>query len=506
MRLTQRISSSRLLVAGAAIGILTLGALLRFYRIGRQDLWYDETYSVFLINHFDQLRYDYHPPLYYALLQLWSWLVGDGEAQLRALSAVGSLCAVAVTGALAGSIGGRSLGLLSAALVACSPVQIWYAQEVRSYAWLTAFIGLVLLSIARRADHPNSLCWRAAFIGACLAAIYTSYATVFFLAAIPLLLVAGSYRAQWFQILSDLTVVGLGCLPLLSLASSQTWQFAGGFWIPPVDPQRVLQSLQDLMIGYETKGTWAVPVLLGVFIVGLARWWRTNRAAAVLLALGSLGPMIACAVFSRWHPLYLTRQLLPAALVFWIVIASVMMWARTRRVSHLSLIAMTILCLATGLRHQFLDVLPRAKPPFKPVFAFIQERWAPGDTLIHANAVTVFPAFYYGETLEPYIRLWWSPTEQDQRMIASQWTPSAHQWADRRISGMAELGQSAGGRFWVLYGSEDRAGTLDAHANAVQSWFRKQQDPELAVRVEDIFIERYAALQSANDASGETGK
>jgi hypothetical protein len=63
--------------------LLLLGLDLRLARLGFQPLWWDEGYSVYfatlpLGEMVRQTAVDNHPPLYYALLQLRTALLGPG--------------------------------------------------------------------------------------------------------------------------------------------------------------------------------------------------------------------------------------------------------------------------------------------------------------------------------------------------------------------------------------------------------------------------------------------
>ena len=74
------------------IVIILLGFFLRFYKLGTQSLWYDETVSAFLaglsptqlILHTAR---DIHPPGYYLLLHFWANIAGQNELSLAFFSA-----------------------------------------------------------------------------------------------------------------------------------------------------------------------------------------------------------------------------------------------------------------------------------------------------------------------------------------------------------------------------------------------------------------------------------
>ncbi len=77
-----------------ALGAILLVALaLRLLLLGRESLWFDESFSwAWSRLPWGTLwgaaaRIETIPPLYYSLLKLWTGVAGDSEAGLRSLSA-----------------------------------------------------------------------------------------------------------------------------------------------------------------------------------------------------------------------------------------------------------------------------------------------------------------------------------------------------------------------------------------------------------------------------------
>lgn len=136
-------------LAWPLVAILLVAAALRSAGIGWPALWLDEA-NTWRIAHAPLaelpplLANDSSPPLYYALLHVWMGIVGDGVVALRALSAALGVALVGAVFALARALHSVRAGLLSAWVVAASPVQVFYSQQVRMYA-LLAVLGVVAL-------------------------------------------------------------------------------------------------------------------------------------------------------------------------------------------------------------------------------------------------------------------------------------------------------------------------------------------------------------------------
>jgi mannosyltransferase len=119
--------------------IVALAAIVRFATLGDQSLDHDETVTAARVLHPSFLQSmqvvvngERSPPLYYALIWVWSRVWGTGAVGLRSLSAIlGTLTVIAAY--LAGrELASRRAGLIAAALVALNPYLIWYSQEARS--------------------------------------------------------------------------------------------------------------------------------------------------------------------------------------------------------------------------------------------------------------------------------------------------------------------------------------------------------------------------------------
>jgi len=126
------------------LGIVALGLFLRVNELGTYGLFGDEIYSVLVANgsgdpeliSFDSIR-----PVYFFLLKIWM-NGGTGDVWLRLFSVVFGTINIALTYYLAQLVSGRKVGLVAAALMAFSPMEIHYSQLVRMYT-LGSFFALL---------------------------------------------------------------------------------------------------------------------------------------------------------------------------------------------------------------------------------------------------------------------------------------------------------------------------------------------------------------------------
>jgi uncharacterized membrane protein len=210
------------------IVLLILGVFFRFANLGEKIYWGDETYSSTRIAGFSQTEIiqraytglpisaaelekfqtpnsekslgdtlhvmvteaPHHPPLYYIAARFWEQWFGSSLAVRRSLPVIISLLAFPSLYWLCQELFGAPLvGWIAIALFAVSPIQVLYAQEVRSYSlWVVATIlSCAALLRALRLKTPASwgiysltlaLCLYSHLFGVLIALIQAIYVVI----------------------------------------------------------------------------------------------------------------------------------------------------------------------------------------------------------------------------------------------------------------------------------------------------------------------------------------
>lgn len=134
-----------------ALGVILLAFLLRVYRLGDRNIWWDEAWTVWLARHdlaWIALRTasDEHPPLHYWLMHFWQSLFSPDALLADALvgrffSVVFAVLTVALIYRVGKQIGGAPLGLLAALFFALARFQVWWSQDIKNYT-LSGFFAL----------------------------------------------------------------------------------------------------------------------------------------------------------------------------------------------------------------------------------------------------------------------------------------------------------------------------------------------------------------------------
>ena len=261
--------------ARAGVAALTaLAALLRFSTLDRESLWFDEAVTAVdvlrpsFVGTIDALsRADPTPPLYYALLWVWTQAFGTGEVGLRSLSALcGTLAVPVIYAAAAQLTSSRRAGVMAAGLVAVNPLLVWYSQETRAYALLTLVVALSLLAFARALTRPAPRAL-ALWAGAAALAMLTHYFAVFVVAAEGLWLLAAT-RDRRAVLAAGAPLVALGlALGLLARHQAPT---AGIAWVDDVPFGLRLRELPlRLVAGPRLGGVREDAMVLGTVVCAL---------------------------------------------------------------------------------------------------------------------------------------------------------------------------------------------------------------------------------------------
>lgn len=306
----------------ALLAVLTaLAAALRLFRLDLQSLWNDELAS-WHQTHWPTLAQvlergvipDVHPPAYFLLLHLWTRVVGESEAALRAPSALFGLLTVPAIYGLGRCLYSRREGLVAAAITAVAWMPVYYSREARPYALLILCAVVStwwLVETVRGLEetgrlHPG---FAAGYVVAAAVAAYTHYFGLLFVAL-------------------QGTVAGLRLLPrprallrLLAPYAALTAAYAPwiphlaedlgrrSFWIKEPEPGALLELYR-----FEL-GRWdALAVLVAAILaVALARWIAVDargRQAGKALKLSLVSPT--------------------ALLLLWLLAPPLIAWARSQ--------------------------------------------------------------------------------------------------------------------------------------------------------------------------------
>jgi mannosyltransferase len=315
----------------AVCGLTVLGAIIRFYGLGHQGLWFDEANTLELVHYSPgkMLGLIPHsestPPLYYMVAWIWVRVFGFGAAGLRSLSALAGVLVIPVAYGAATELVSRRAGLICAAFAACNPFLIWYSQEARSYESLVLLTGLALLAFARARRDPTPTAVGLWVVAAALSMATHYFATLAIVPQAVLLLIAQPRRGTVRLGVGIAALCGLGLIPL---AISQNGA-GNDAWIA-TEPLRLrlAQIIPQFLIGtdapardaFKYAGFALVLAALALLAIRVRRSRGTELAGVLIAALLAVGGFaLALVLILAGFDVLITRNLielwLPAAIV-----------------------------------------------------------------------------------------------------------------------------------------------------------------------------------------------
>lgn len=439
--------------------LVLLGAFAyRVYRLGAESLWYDETVSLYLARLdlaalTQHTAGDIHPPFYYYLLHSWGLAAGWSEFSAAFLSVLFGILLIALVyraardwSTSATSIlqaGFRNMPLIAALLVAISPYNLWYSQEVRMYT-LGAFLGLASVYFLVRMLSRQTPGWRDLVFYSIISALgmYTLYYFAFLMVfenLAALVWFVQKFRSRDQGRKFGVWESGLG----IWIASQVATLVLFSPWLPiafkqatdpPVPPWRSFVALPNVLmesftalafgqsVDWQTPSWvwWASALVALVIVVGLTAQSLQSKpkdSASIGPTLGawnlgvfllaySFVPLLIIYALSLWKPLYHVRYIFTYSPGFYILLAIGIskIWhyplatttLRVRVGSRLAILALACLFLfsaAISARNFWFD--PQyADDDLRGAVKRISDNWRPGDAVL-INAGYAYTAFVY---------------------------------------------------------------------------------------------------------------
>jgi 4-amino-4-deoxy-L-arabinose transferase-like glycosyltransferase len=427
--------------------LLLIAVPLRFIGLGRESLWYDETFTLWIAKlPWDRfwlaIRGDVHPPGWYLIEKAVVSVFGGSEVALRLPSAVFGVIAVLLVWRIALALKfDRSTAFVAGMLTAMLPAALYYSQDARMYPLLLVGVLLMVLSAIKER-------WAWFAVGG-IVTVYAQNLGVFYVLAIgfgalyfgamkasitysimqfdpPLELEANKPYKLLFKpgeinqvkVSNRAAIIG----PVLALVAiilvwlpwawwgefHQAQNIANGFWLYPLTPGGFLFAMPQITMGIRASDAVQIHlygVSLGLTLIGVivCREWLTTTRAGILLFTASLFIPVALAIISvEWRSVFLPRAMLPAGVLLMPI------WAYT--LMHLSppnkriALAIFIPTLLIGVVANYfpadgrVDIREWANP--------IIQQWQLGDVVYHISidsditlsAYTSTPAYLLPES------------------------------------------------------------------------------------------------------------
>jgi mannosyltransferase len=342
------------------------------------------------------------PPLYYMLAWFWSQLFGTGEVGLRSLSALAGTASIPVVYMAATALGmRRRVGLIAAAMVAVSPVLIWFSQDARAYSLVFLLTAVSFLFFARGLRDPRRGTLIAWAVSSALA-LCTHYFAGFVVAPEAVLLLL--WTSERRRVIASLLVI-VAAAGLLVPIGIQQAENAHASWIAEQPLPERLERAGAKLVGNDNGdehgarqpgpiplGVPAALALIALLMLVLRGDPAERRSAGVAALVGAAG-VIAPLALGAFGADYLDgRNLLPVFMPLILVIAA---GFGIRRAAAAGMVAAAAFCFCSLVFTIEIDRLPRLQREDLRNAATQIGAPRPGVAIVTIRYATSQPLLYY---------------------------------------------------------------------------------------------------------------
>jgi mannosyltransferase len=408
------LNKNQLYLIGIMLVIL-LGTFLRLHQIDKESIRLDEAQSIWQASHSLQYISEYmaqnvHLPLHNSLLHLWIRVFGSSEVAVRMMSAIPGILSLPAIYLLGREIfNDRRKSFVLLMVSALSPFWIWYSREIRMYTLLTLVSTLsyyLFLRVLRDSRPANVIL----YILVNLVGIYTHYfftlvllvQAVYFLSAWKFKLVPEIKRSA-AQVFSKLAVSAV--VLIIAFAPWVVYYLSmntGADLAPSLERPssfNIILSYFEFALGYQPENITASAIAMWPFgaLVGfifLSKRKNPLTPNIYLAILGAFLPIIIVyAVSTFYRPIYLTRYLITATPLFYVLIT----WLITEMKGYTQKVFYGVFfgALMLSLYNQRVSDEVPPKENYREAVRYVNEETNSRDIVVVSPPYTLFPVQYY---------------------------------------------------------------------------------------------------------------
>lgn len=199
------------------IVIITIGAIFMILAGLHTNIWFDETYTLGLVNHnfIDLVKIgaaDVHPLFYYVFAKFFTLLTGNSIISLRIFSILGMIVLSMLGYTHIRKDFGEKTGIIFSFLSMFLPVMLLYSSEIRMYSWaavLVTLTGIYAYRIIKKESNKKNWILFALFS---LLSAYTHYFAMMAIGIINLMLFA--YTIKNKKYIKEFLITGISQIVL----------------------------------------------------------------------------------------------------------------------------------------------------------------------------------------------------------------------------------------------------------------------------------------------------
>jgi len=336
---------------------------------------------------------DFHPPAYYSIVELVYKFLPPTEIITRSISIVFYFLTLILVYKLASEIKGKLFGVISALVVAASPIFFAYAFEARNYTMFAfAAIGSIyfLIKLSEQFTKRRAL----GFVLFSALGIYTHYYMFFTLFAQGFYILLFERKIFW-RMIGLYGLVGILYLPWLPFLFSQVKSVGQDYWIGAIDKRTHFEALLRILGGEQQNAIrpWLFSLSIILILVGIIQHIirRHFEKPYILIWLWAVVPFILATLPGLkinglqfpFRPIFFWRYLINASVPLTLVIVHTAQ--KFSKYIYVTSILVIIILSAS------IDILTMARYPY--TFRQAYEEKILGEIKSGDKIVTVLPSF-----------------------------------------------------------------------------------------------------------------
>lgn len=398
--------------------IAGLAVVIRCIFLEDRSIQYDDAFTILLAqqnlgNIIGGTAADTMPPLFYFLLHFWMQ-IATGIAWYRLLSVILNLVSLYLVYRIVYLSAGETAAIVSAFLMAISPLQLFHAQDIRMYALLEVtqcgflYCFTLIYKNYQQNQPTRFLIWAMAAVCG-VAAMYSHNLAIFSL-SIPFFFLL--IKNEWLLLKRFVLLygaIGIAFIPWLIFIPGQLSKIQTAFWTPRPGLLEILQSMMQWVTTLPLPA-WAWGWGLGcslfafvIIILELRKVWKANPFIQWVACCAFLPPLMLLIVSYLMRPVFVTRGFITSGALF-LALGGILIANGWKQKIGWVLSACFICGALIALPYQMTyEEFPRS--PYKEACQFINTQVQAGELVIHDNKLSFFPCkVYFPDLAQTFIK------------------------------------------------------------------------------------------------------
>lgn len=375
--------------------ILSALALLSASLVFSKNVWFDEAYTLSLIQHsygevIDIVKMDMHPPLYFIALKCFCDIFGYSLIVTKIFSWLGYVATLLLGCTVVKKHFGQNTSVFYLLSVGAIPMVLYFSVQQRAYSWCIFFVALCFMeALLLIQNHKVRHC--AILV---IAALFAAYNHIFALLAVGVIFAF----VNIYALLKDRQLL------VTILVADVAMVLGYGGWILPL-----LSQTKDAYENYWLTGVEGISLVVfavGILFCGLILSRKENRKMPIIFAIISVMgiQVIGLSVTIFIRPLYIGRYCVVVLGIFALLLAFAIQ--NIEKYKAQICIALCILNLTAYIGTAIFE--------YNPSFGQFRERFqsqiTTSDTFVYCDSSSGVMAYFYPEYnhLTTYSESWFA--------------------------------------------------------------------------------------------------